>query len=277
MSIKRFFKNWILPPNIISLILKFLSIIKITKKDIEILKKNRRLKDIHKSNRCFILGNGPSINDFDILKIKNELIFVMSNFYHWDKYTSLSPIYHSIVNIPDTFSENEKFLILKELDDKTLSNKIFIGFRNRYVIDKYKLFQNKDIYYIGTANVERKFAIDRITREHYSNPLQAIEIALYMGFSEIYLLGIEYNEVCSGSYFYFFDRKNLIVNDPEIDMCSKPMTKLSVTLQSTLDIVVEFEKLTEFAQQNNVKIFNLSNQSILRMFPHKNYYDLFFS
>ena len=33
------------------------------------------LKDIHKGQRCFIMGNGPSLKNTDLSKLRNEITF----------------------------------------------------------------------------------------------------------------------------------------------------------------------------------------------------------
>lgn len=275
MKIKNFIKEWLIPPKILLYILNFNNKFKIKRADLEVIKKNKDLKDIHNNQRCFIIGNGPSVNDVDILKIKNEVVFVLSSFYHSDKYKELSPVYHSIVNVVDAYSDMEKYLILKEMDDRTLSKKIFIGIGNKYIIDRYNLFENKDVYYIATANLPRKFSIDTVTGDYITNPLQALEIAFFMGFKEIYLLGIEYNEICSGNYSYFYGRSKMKFADPQVNDDNIPAVKLSVTLQATLKAVIGFEEFKDYADKENIKIYNLSKHSILKMFPYREFDDVY--
>ena len=38
------------------------------------LKKNINLRNIHKNKRIFVVANAPSINDFDLKKLKNEIV-----------------------------------------------------------------------------------------------------------------------------------------------------------------------------------------------------------
>ena len=59
-----------------------------------VLGKNKILKDIHKNQRCFILGTGPSINKIDINKLKNEKCIFLSQFYLHKDYQNINPSYH---------------------------------------------------------------------------------------------------------------------------------------------------------------------------------------
>ena len=41
----------------------------------------RTLKDSHQGQRCFIMGNGPSLAKTDLSKLKNEFTFGMNRIY----------------------------------------------------------------------------------------------------------------------------------------------------------------------------------------------------
>jgi len=41
----------------------------------------RALRDIHKGQRCFILGNGPSLRQMDLSPLKNEITFGLNRIY----------------------------------------------------------------------------------------------------------------------------------------------------------------------------------------------------
>src|SRR5689334_13019477 len=47
----------------------------------ESIKRLAELKDIHKGKRAFIIGNGPSLKQTDLSKLRNEITFCMNRFY----------------------------------------------------------------------------------------------------------------------------------------------------------------------------------------------------
>src|SRR5512147_1297094 len=47
----------------------------------ESIRRLAALKDIHKGKRAFIIGNGPSLRQTDLSKLKNEITFCMNRFY----------------------------------------------------------------------------------------------------------------------------------------------------------------------------------------------------
>ncbi|MBK8422240.1 hypothetical protein [Candidatus Villigracilis saccharophilus] len=47
----------------------------------ESIRRLAELKDIHKGGRAFIIGNGPSLKQTDLSKLKNEITFGMNRIY----------------------------------------------------------------------------------------------------------------------------------------------------------------------------------------------------
>ena len=47
----------------------------------ESIRRLAELKDIHKGKRAFIIGNGPSLKQTDLAKLKNEFTFGMNRIY----------------------------------------------------------------------------------------------------------------------------------------------------------------------------------------------------
>src|SRR5574338_723622 len=47
----------------------------------ESLRRLAALKDIHRGKRAFIIGNGPSLKQTDLSKLKNEITFGMNRIY----------------------------------------------------------------------------------------------------------------------------------------------------------------------------------------------------
>ena len=45
-----------------------------------LLAKNQELKNLHAGERCFVLGNGPSLRQVDLSLLSNEFIFTVNNF-----------------------------------------------------------------------------------------------------------------------------------------------------------------------------------------------------
>jgi hypothetical protein len=78
--------------------MKFFDYFSIDKKKLKIIKRKgyqkrlRDLRDKHKGKRCFIIGNGPSLKNMDISKLKNEITIgsngIYKNFEKWGFHTN---------------------------------------------------------------------------------------------------------------------------------------------------------------------------------------------
>jgi hypothetical protein len=274
--IKKSILDWLLPPKIKDVMVSFYGLYNIKKIGIKNIYKNKQLKDIYKNKRCFILGNGPSINEVDLTKLKCDIVFVMSDFYIYDKHTDVEANYHTLVDIPDMVGERGKYERLKLISDLTSCNELIFGIKNKKIIEKYNLFKDKKIYYVASVpKISRIYDLSKITCSYMTNPLLTLEGAIYMGFNEIYLLGIEYNEVCNNEYKYFYGNDKIPYYSPEVESIDNGDMPILDMWESNIVAIREFDKINQYAKKQNLNIYNLSNQSTLKMFKYKKYEELF--
>lgn len=263
---KKFIKEWLLPPKVKKLFASYYSLLKLRKFDIGIIKKNKEIKNKYKGKRCFILGNAPTINDIDITLLENEYVFVMSTFYNHPDYDKLKNTIFSTVHLI-VFNENEEFNWLKTMNDNSKSTDVFFfNIAQKNAIEKNNFFSGKKIYYIATADIERTYNISKITENYQTNIIQALEIAIYMGFTEIYMHSVNINTICnSGKYDYFFDRKLLATKDPNMGI-GDFVHDFFNEIESTCHALKEINKIKEFADEKGVKIYYTNQESLLKFF-----------
>ena len=99
-------------------------------------KKNRmnllRYKDIHKGERCFIIGNGPSLNKMDLSLLKDEITFGMNRIYLLFNKVGFKTNYHVVTN---------SLVVTQFIDEiKRINVPSFVPWRHR------KLFSDKTNY-----------------------------------------------------------------------------------------------------------------------------------
>lgn len=273
---KRFIKDWILPPKFFEFIKREISLYKLKKLNLNIIKKNQKLKDKYKDKRCFILGNAPTIKNIDLKKLKDEYVFVMSTFYNHPDYSELNNSIFTSVNLTGSKIYNENLKWLKAIDDNTKStNMFFFDIQQKNIIEDNNLFSNKSVYYIGTADLTRTYDLSIPTAGYYTNVIQALEIAIYLGFSEIYLHSVNINTICNdGKYDYFFQREKLPYKDPEVNengVVKNFFTEIEATYFATKGIY----ELGIYASDNNVKIYYTNRESLLKFFEYKDFNLLF--
>lgn len=146
-------------------------------------------KDKYKDKRCFIIGNGPSLSIEDLEKLKDEFTFAFNRIYYIFDKTTWRPSFY--------ISEDIKILENSKNEINTLN----LPYKFIPDIAKFDYNINIDnaIYFkqIMELNKDRtpKFTNDISKWIGWGSTVTytAIQIAIYMGFKEIYLLGIDHN------------------------------------------------------------------------------------
>ena len=145
-----------------------------------------KYKDIHKGNRCFILGNGPSlkIEDLNILARNREICFAVNNMYKIYQSTEWRADYYLICDPRFVLYMMENFPHMKGLfiADTCGVDCMYKDFELIHVVlEEY--FPNRARF---------SFDISSGVYEGSSVIYVAMQIAVYMGFEEIYLLGVDH-------------------------------------------------------------------------------------
>lgn len=147
-----------------------------------------------KSGRCFIIGNGPSLKIADLEVLRDETTFASNRIYGLFDRTSWRPTYYA--------SQDDG--VIQEIKDKLLdvSRQVRHMFLNGNVMRIYpaQLRKQKNVsfmYIRPTAEGKKGMDIDVPDGIHNGINISytMIELAIYMGFTEIYLLGIDHHYV----------------------------------------------------------------------------------
>ena len=210
-------------------------------------------KNKHKGKRCFIIGTGPSLDISKLDLLKNEYTFSMNSIVLSFKDTSWRPTDYVI-------QDGRAFSLLQD-KIKTLDFKnVFIGINYRYdgikIKDKnfyncnfYPLYMRPDekIYKIGFSNDCYQIVWDGTTVTY-----SILQLAMYMGFSEIYLIGIDCDYTTN-------NKKNIIeyVNNTN-----------NIITESKM--LYTFSLAKKYADIQKIQIYNLNKGGNLYMFPRKN-------
>lgn len=287
---KEFFKNWLLPPAVLSMILKILNsgaVLRNRSKLISlekqvILEKNRVYKDRHKGERCFIVCNGPSVNKQNLLPLKDEIVFFVSSGYHHNDYNIIKPRYHCTPQLTYTevFTKEVAIEWFKEMDSKILNAEIFLSISEEPLVREYKLFLHKTVKYLSFTGQldERHTGLIDITQEVppiQSVPIMCLMIAMYMGFTRIYLLGVEHDEIRTGEYTYFYEPTVLKGTYKFVDSDGNDTVPFSTYLQVYYNLFKSYKIINNEARENGIQIFNATIGGVLDVFERVELESLF--
>lgn len=145
-------------------------------------------RDRHAGQRCFIIGNGPSLRQTDLARLKGEFTFGLNRIYLLFPELGFSTTY--LVSVND--------LVLEQCAEemRALDLPKFITWRARrwFRQDERILFLDSD--YTG----QEDFSADASGRlfEGFTVTYVALQLAFYMGFSEVILVGVDHNFTTKG-------------------------------------------------------------------------------
>ncbi len=151
------------------------------------IRKLAALKDIHKGQRCFIMGNGPSLKKTDLGKLKGEITFGMNRVY----------MAFEEMGFPTTYYVSINNLVVEQCaaDIQKLKIPRFIAWHAHPFLQP-----DDDLYFLYSTYTGPKFATDIRGRlwEGATVTTVALQIAYFMGFSEVILIGVDHNFVTQG-------------------------------------------------------------------------------
>lgn len=145
------------------------------------------LKDRHKGQRCFIIGNGPSLKQTDLSHLKGEFTLGQNRIYLAFPELGFSTSYYLSVND----------LVIEQCaqEIQSLAMPRFVGWRGRRWLKP-----QENLYFIHTTYTGPKFATDIRERvwEGGTVTYTSLQVAYFLGFSEVILVGVDHNYVTQG-------------------------------------------------------------------------------
>lgn len=145
-------------------------------------------RDRHKGQRCFIIGNGPSLNRTDLSLLRNEITFGLNRIYLLFDEIGFTTTYHVVVN---------KLVIDQTAEEiANLSIPSFVSWDARNLIE----FRPDTIFLRHVNKYGPRFFND-ITEgiwEGATVTYVAMQIAYYMGFEKVILIGVDHNFATQG-------------------------------------------------------------------------------
>lgn len=236
--------------------------------------------------RCFILGNGPSIKEMDILKLKDEQTFVVNTFWNHPQCKELDPTYYTVVDeeiFSDQETNNNYFLSDVIAHNKIASGhttKFFFHIAGKELIEGKKLFSDNEIYYLAfngffRDDLDFNIEIDKLIPHTKNVIVASLLIAIYMGFEEIYLLGVKHDFLAYPSYKHYENFKHFYKtnytqsNKNDIEYFKLAVMSYEQHITSVLRLFKNYRLLKEkIAKMNpNIKIYNATPGSFLDVFP----------
>lgn len=263
-------KDWLLPPEIYRLLTFYNPrALAFYLTHLEVLRANRQLHNRHVGERCFILCNGPSVKEQDIRPLRGEIVFSVSNGYRHPDYQYIRPKYHCVPQITYATLPPEKTIEwFKEMDQSIGDAEIFLDRQEWPLIQQHNLFagrtahvvcMGKNYFPTNTGIPDLAGIIPRVQ----TVPIMVLMIAMYIGFREIYLLGVDHDWFIKKEYKYFFEN---ISNEPTLTREGVLKTTLWDELPVVTKVWAHYRAIKQISQANGVRIYNATHGGMLDEF-----------
>lgn len=248
----------------------------------KLVSRNKKFKDIHQGKKCFILGNAPSLQEVDFSLLTKEYVFTVNSAMLLDNYEALEVNYHLWMDpvtfniVPDGVENNIPQLceyMAKMGKDKGIE--CFVPFFGRDFILENHLDSVMNINYIyaskkfggnsGPVKLDRGTFCINLT-VHY-----AILVAVYMGFSEIYLIGVEETGLIGllqdGVMKHAYTKE-------EATKVTGEKRRIEESLEGYAKAFMQYRNLMEYCTKNNIILKNCTPKSLIESIPHVDLLDV---
>lgn len=213
--------------------------------------------------RCFIIGNGPSLSIDDLEKLKNEDCFGVNEIHRIFPKTKWRPKYYVIM---DRYSKSTP-----EEINNVESQYVFLG--DYYC--RYNEVKRKDAIcihqrlFLGKNSYPCSEHIGKYVTNSPTVSFAAMQIAAYLGYSEIYLLGIDH------SYAFEFSKNGKIISTDVHKTHFFEDDNSRDIIGNVWGMTKAYESFENYARRNNIIVKNATRGGKLEIFERIDFDTLF--
>lgn len=221
----------------------------------------REKKNLHNGQRCFIIGNGPSLSVEDLECLKNEVTFASNRIYYMFSKVNWRPTYFFATDNDVILKEIETFKKL-EMKEKFINSAAKKYGRKEadnihYIFLYGPFYLNRNRVYLHSISEH----VDKYFSQSNTVTCSCIEMAIYMGFKEIYLLGVDHN------YSKMIDMNGIVSEKKDVKTYFDGMKGgTTVSIYNPTAATRGFENCKKYADAHGIKILNATRGGMLEVF-----------
>jgi hypothetical protein len=212
----------------------------------------RKYKNKHAGQRCFIVCTGPSLTYEDLELLKGEITFSMNGIVKGFSQTDWRPTYYGI----------QDHLVYEECQELFLedTNQMFFVAdwitKKGYEVPSYSILFPLGFYKHRTLSAEvklsTKFSMNpsALVYDGYTVTYSLLQIAVYMGFKDIYLLGCDCYYSPNSKNQHFVEMKRI---DPTFVTAAERMK-------------YAYQEAKKYADTHHIHIYNATRGGHLDVF-----------
>ena len=231
--------------------------------------------NVFKGQRCFIIGNGPSLNKHDLSLLEGEFTFAVNGFFYKTKETGFRPTFF-VVEDNAVMQENIEEIRAYEVPFKlfpTPYKELHQEGDNVYFFSMNRGFyeQSSPNYCIPRFSTDASKILYCGQSVTYIN----LQLAFFMGFTEVYLIGMDFD--------YIVPKEHIVTGNAILSTTDDPnhfhkdyFGKGKTWKLPKIDRVAVNYKMAKLAYESvGRKIYNATEGGKLEIFGRKSYGELF--
>lgn len=237
-----------------------------------LLERNCELAGRHRGERCFILATGPSIKKQNLKPLKNEICFGLSNFFVHPDFNLINPKYYCLAGFCPPHTNEGWDSWMEEASATTKNCSVFIPIQDRERNLSNGRFSNRPVYSLNLQGTDQGLYQCDLTgpvSSPWSIPVMALQIAIYMEFKEIYLLGCDHDWILHlhRSTHFYEENQHAAVRAGVDEWKDAPAEGyMEGQCRHLLSLWGQYRILKETAKNRGIEIFNATEGGILDVF-----------
>ena len=242
-----------------------------------LLKRNEEFRNRHKGRRCFVIGNGPSLKKQDLSLLADEITLVTNSFYvHPIVGDTWQPTYYFLSD-PQYFDGSVDLTAdYAAMTSQIKSAPFFVPSYAHKFLSQSKALPAERTYYVAAGAVRLEHTDElpdftTVTPGMQSVVQLAIMAGMFMGCSQIYLMGLDHDWLSHGGEELHFYSEHEAAAQPDGHV--GPWTYLSLmrALTTMWEVYVTLQKVGEAA---DIEIINCTHGGFLDVFRRARYEDV---
>ncbi|WP_128896349.1 6-hydroxymethylpterin diphosphokinase MptE-like protein [Longirhabdus pacifica] len=210
----------------------------------------KKFKNKHQDDRCFIVATGPSLRVDDIEKLSGEITIGMNSICKIGNKTNWRPTYYGIQDIHVYRNLKEDIIKLNKTEAIFISSDFpkKEKIKNSNVIEM-PIYGKNHLINPNADNIEFSNDCYDVIHDGYTITYSLLQLAVYMGFKEIYLIGADTSYAKKGPHHFI----ETGIIDPYFNIAGERMNRA-------------YGVAKHFADQNGIKIYNATRGGFLEVF-----------
>lgn len=242
----------------------------------EVLQSNAPLRDKHKGQTAYVIVNGPSLAEQDIMHLKDAVTFVVSGFWKHDAVLRWQPTYYSLLDRNFFTDTPATRAFYKSLHERIHGSTYFVPlFRGHDAVVSRKILPMDRTHFVATMGWQTPGNdLTHIVQSFAGVSSFALSQAIYMGCNPIYLLGFDHDYLANRGLDRHFYKGGTIQGHQHTNVPLADRIPYDEEMRANTRLWTNYRVLKAAAEHQGIQIFNATRGGYLDVFDRVDYQTL---